>query len=431
MASPTRAEIEAQWANGVDAIEDMRAFADGTLVGLYDTIEQALEGDYTPAGLSAWAGRHRAQGSAMIDAFSARTLLDPLIYEYGKLIGSPYRNTPEIFGDIYRDMHANSLAVNSRDITFASMAAAGGNTGNGSLRRLNVDENGYSMEGCHIELKTAICVQDGNSGALRHAERFDLYGTAAPKDGMARQTFGSGRRMTGLASKHAGSGPGGSRLQNSSFTIYNSGGTVTTKFRGWTIANDAANVTSDTTNTYRGHPGDGAVLRAMQLSANEKISQKISATGFRLNPNLPYQLRVMFNRQVGAADGTLTIRLGTVTKAVVLAAQTGWNELILDFDENIWPNNFYEDDLDIEIEWSGRTTGTLLLDDAWCGPLDFFDGGFWLLMGGSTPWKIDDKLTGTDTGGAAANAKIQYYVWLAGFGYLPSATGGGETWSDP
>jgi hypothetical protein len=431
MASPSRVEIETQWKNAVDVIETARAFLDGTLLTDWDTLEQSVEGDFTPRGITTWAAANRANASVMIDAFAARTMLEPLIYEYGKFISSDFRNAGAIWGDVYRYMHDNSLSVNSRDIVFASMAAGGSNVGDGTLRRLNVDENGYSMEACHIELKTARCVQDGNTGTNRHAENFDLYGINAPKDGIARLSAGSGRRLVGMRAKHAGGGPGGSRLLNSSFTTYNASGTVTTKFRGWTITNAVGNVTEDTTNFYRGHPGDGDVTRALQFSANEKLVQKIKTAGIRLNPNLPYFLRVMFNRAVGSGTGTLTIRCGTNTASVVLAAQTGWNELALTIDANLWPINFYEDDLDIEIEISGMT-GTVLIDDVWFGPWDFFDGGFWLLFGGATPFAIEDVFTGTDTGGnPGTTGKLQYYNWLSGFGYLPSATAAGETWTDP
>ena len=44
-------------------------------------------------------------------------------------------------------------------------------------------------------------------------------------------------------------------------------------------------------------------------------------------------------------------------------------------------------------------------------------------------WALDDTLEFTDTGGAAATAKIQYWLWVAGLGYLP--TDASPTFTDP
>lgn len=430
MADPSLAEIEDQWKKAVDVIETSRVDFDTNLVPNIGTLEEAFEGDYTPGGLSAWARQMRAQASAMVDSFSARLMLEPLVFEYGKLIKSPHRDASRIWGDIYAYMHANSKAVKSRAITYASPSADGSNTGNGRCERLTVDEKGYNLEACHVELKTLKCVSDQTTGAVRHAEVFDLYGVEAPKDALDRVNAGSGRRLQGIVSKHAGGG--GSRLLNGSFTTYNASGTTTTMFRGWTI-DTIANVTQATGagNTYRGHPGDGGTLGSLRFNGAAKLTQTIEAMGLRLNPSLPYRLRLMYNREVGTGDGTLTIRMGSTTKSVVLAAQTGWNELILDMGTGLWPANWYEDQCNIEIELASRTTGYVLVDDAILAPLDFFDGTFLWLTGGATPWQLDDFWSWTDTGGAAADAKLQYYAWLAGFGYLPSATGGSITWADP
>ena len=427
MASPSRTEIETQWQNAVKVIEDTRADLDADLVSNIDSLEQDLEGDYTPRGLVNWAAQMRSGASALVDGFASRIMLEPLIYEYGKLINSDARAVAGIMPDIYRYMHDNSLTVNSRDITYATPSYSG--TGNGSLRRLTVDENAYDLENCHVELKTARCMQDQLTGADKHAERFDLFGINAPKDGLDRTNHGSGRRLQGMEAKHAGGGAGGSRLLNSSFTVYNASGTVTTMYRGWTLSTTTS-IGEDTSNTYRGHPGDGDVQRAIQIGGAVTLTQTLRSIGVRVNPNLPYFGRVMYNRQVGSGAGTLTIRMGAQSNSVVLSAQTGWNELAIAVDENLWPINWYEDDADFQLEWT-HTSGTVLLDDVWFGPWDFFDGTYWLLMGGSTPFKLDGEFTMTDTGGAPATAKIQYYNWLAGVGYMPSATGGAETWADP
>lgn len=431
MASPALSEIQSQWQKTVDILETERAHFDGTLVADIDTLQQAYEGDYTPQGLEAWVRDVRGFASSIVHRNSARKAMIPLVYEMGKLIGSPYRDPRLIWSDIYDYYHANSLAVKSRSISYDT-PAAGSNTGNGTVQRLTVDENGYNLEAEFIELKTLECIRDQVTGANRHAEIFRLYGVEPAIDGLDLANAGSGRVSGGFYAKHAGSGEGGSLLLNSSFTTYVSGGSVTTLYRGWTIAGSTSNIGTDTTNYYRGHPGDGDAPRSIVFNDNETITQKLSVSGRRIDPTKPYYLRVMFNRAVGSCDGTLTIALGSVTANVVLSAQTGWNELKIAIGTGNWPANFYEDQLDVSIALSGRSSGTLLVDDAILTQFDQWDGTYFINLGGSTPYERGDVHTWTDTGGAAADAKIQYYAWLAGFGYMPSASAASDiTFADP
>jgi len=125
-------------------------------------------------------------------------------------------------------------------------------------------------------------------------------------------------------------------------------------------------------------------------------------------------------------------RCGSNSKAVALSAQTGWNELILDFDENLWFRNFNEDPMDVEIELASNTTGYVLVDDAIFAPLDLIDGTYWFLRGNNTShtsWLVDDVFEFTDTGGAPATGKLQWWLYVAGLGYLPSS--GTPTLADP
>ena len=65
--------------------------------------------------------------------------------------------------------------------------------------------------------------------------------------------------------------------------------------------------------------------------------------------------------------------------------------------------------------------------------MELVDGTYWAIRGNAathTPWLVDDQLAITDTGGAPATAKIQYWLWRTGLGYLPSTTGT-PTFSDP
>ena len=120
--------------------------------------------------------------------------------------------------------------------------------------------------------------------------------------------------------------------------------------------------------------------------------------------------------------------MGSQTATVALSAQTEWNELTLPFDENLWYENFAEDELDIQVALESNAGGYVLFDDVIFSPLTPVDGTWYWLRGGATPWMAanatlpeGDKFTWTDTGGAYGTGKIQT-VWTREFGYsLPSS----------
>ena len=68
--SPTESEIQTQWRNAVDILEQTRNFVDDTMAadaGPFDVLLKSLEGDYTPADLAAAVNRYRAGFSALIE----------------------------------------------------------------------------------------------------------------------------------------------------------------------------------------------------------------------------------------------------------------------------------------------------------------------------------------------------------------------------
>jgi hypothetical protein len=448
--TPTEAEIQAQWKNVVDTLETTRALIDGTHAGsggLWDAVIQSLEGDYTPAALADWVNDLRATCSSLISPQRALEALTPILFEYANRIesdasgtqgfGVAQRTVGELFRALYDWFVAKSYTVESRAITYDTSATAGGsNVGNGAMGRLTVDENAFNLEACTVERKLFKCVADKNSGVQETAEVFVCSGEPASFDSILRASFGSGTNSgRTIVSKNAGSGSGGSLLSNSSFSSYDSG--ASPKFSGWTESAGGAQVSQDLTAFYRTHPGSqtDASLKVTGGGGTVTLKQGLDAMRIRrLDVDTPYQFRVMFNPTPGSASGgTLTIRCGSNSKSIAVASMAGgWEELILDFDENLWFRSFNEDTLDVEIEWSSSTSGYLLIDDAIFAPLDLIDGTYWFLRAtAASPaaWLVDDILAFTDTGGAPTTAKFQWWLWVAGLGYLPSS--GSPTLSDP
>lgn len=452
--TPTEAEIQTQLQNVVDVLETARNHIDGTMAGgggKFDVLLQSLEGEYTPMELAALVGRIRSLYSAIIDPSSALQALEPILFEYAKILaasatdgfGSGYRDSGEIFSALYEWLHANTDSVQSRAITYNAAAADGGNTGNAVISRLTQDRYGYALEACHVEKKMIRCRADQNTGVNKWAETFEVVGEAASFDALLRSSFGSGENTRiNLRARHAGTGAGGSLLSNSSFSDFSSSAS-SEKFPGWVEtfggAATLADVLQDTTNYYRSHPNasTNASLRLNMDNAGDTITLKQTIENMRINrldPNTPYFLRIMWNRQVhSGTGGTLSIKLGgNAAVTVAIAAQTGWQELVIPFDNTCWPTTFGDDPFDIEIAWAGGTAGALLIDDVLFTPWDLVDGTYWLIRqnnGSPVAPLVDDFYVVSDSGGAPSTGKIQWWFFVSGLGYLPS--NGVPTIADP
>lgn len=440
---PTEAEVQTQWKNAVNVLEKTRAYADNSLAnggGYLDVLVQSFEGEYIPISGAAFVQRVRALMSGVLDSSQALFVMDAVLREYAPLLaasatlgyGSGYQTTRELFQALYQWMHDNTYSVETRAITYTTPSANGGNTGTAGVSRLTTDRFGYPLEACHVEKKMLQCITDQNSGALKWAESFQIVGETASFDGVRYAANGSGARST-LRAKHAGSGAGGSLLSNSSFSDFSS--TATNKFTNWVATYGgsavAADLTQDTTNYYRSHPNAStdASCKISMDNAGDSITLKQTLTNMRvsrLDPDTPYFLRVMVNKTVGTAvGGSVTLKLGanTTVTSTVAALSANWDELVIPFDKTCWLEEFGEDAFDIEIAWSGGTSGFMLFDDVIFCPWDEFDGTYWLVhQNNASPVAniVGDEYYAVDSGGAGGTGILQYWCWRAGLGYLPS-----------
>lgn len=442
---PTEAEIQTQWKNAINVLEKTRAYADGSLAlpgGYLDVLVQSFEGDYIPISGAAFVSRIRALLSSAIDSSQALAALEPVLYEYAAILrasgtlgyGSGFQTSRDVFAALYQWLHDNTGSVETRAITYTAVSASGSNVGNAIVSRLTVDRYGYNLEACTVEKKMLKCISDQNSGAQKWAEVLEIAGSAAGFDGLLRGSNGSGdAARTILRARHAGSGAGGSLLNNSSFSDFTSTAS-SEKFKGWveTLTGAAAlgDVTQDTTNYYRSHPNAStdASLKISMDSASDSVTLKQTLDDMRisrLDPNTPYFLRVMWNRSIGSGTGgTVSLKLGAnTTVTAALAAQSGWQELVIPFDATCWLEEFGQNDFDIEIAWSAGTAGYVLFDDAILCPWDLVDGTYWLVrQNNAAPVAnlIEDEYYAVDSGGAPGTGILQWWCWVSGLGYLPS-----------
>lgn len=449
--TPSEAEIQTQWKNAVNLLESIRNYADGTVAlggGLLDVIEQSLEGVYLPPALSGFTARIRSTLSSIVDPARAAEALYPVLYEYAALFssgaGGNYTSPEQLSRALYDHLVKTAATIKSRAITFdtsATLSVLNTNVGNYSVTRLTVDENGYPLEACVVETKTIRCRQDRNTGTQQHAEVFEVIGKAASTDNLMRANYGSGNTGETLRAMNAGASTGGSILNNSTFSNYTA--TATPKFSGWTQTAGGASLTQDLVNFYRGSPGsspDASLKITAVGAATTTITQTMDLMRTTtLDFSRPYFLRVMINKLTGTAvGGTVTIRCGSqsasVTIAAMSAAGTGWQELTLPLTSVCWPKNFNENDFSVEIEWSSQTSGYLLVDDVIFTRWQEVDGTYWSIRPNTASTAVINPLVNdtwefTDTGGAPATGKLQYWWYMAGLGYLPNS--GAPTITDP
>ena len=110
--------------------------------------------------------------------------------------------------------------------------------------------------------------------------------------------------------------------------------------------------------------------------------------------------------------------------------------------KNCWLRQFDVNDAEIKIEVTGvdptSSAEYVLVDDVTIGPMTQYGGGQWYaLVGGQTPFLEENYAAGASysavwaavTGGTSG-INQRWFAELFG-NYLPSTTGGTETWVDP
>lgn len=429
MATPTEAEVQAQIRNRIAILEELRKFAhsnsSGSLsnyIAREDTDVQAQEGDFAPESLSALF-RFRSLLNAAIVSPTAQDLITPLFRAYAKVVGTfPETDINGILDRIYQYMIDNSLSVNSRGISFGAVSA-GSNIGDGTVNRLRVDENNLDIEAIHFETKRLECVSDEHTGAVEHEEVFEVRGQDLERDTLQITGSGIRKEIRALSARN-------SLIGNPSFSQFAGTIAAPTAITNWTVTSSINNFQLDETNTYRDFQGD-STPRAVLFETNDTLSQNFNVRALQLDDDTPYYCQIAFNRAVGSCDGTLTLWMGAQSASVTLAAQTGWNILRIALGRANWPKNFTKmENPQIRIQLSGRTAGTLLVDDVIFAPFDRVDNTYLAVVGGASPFVLGDTFSYADSL-SGSDAIIQQWLWRAFNRYLPHNGAGAETWADP
>lgn len=420
MASPTEAEVKTEMANAIDLLDETRKFAgvnSPNWIGLEDALIQSLETDY---GSDVLAAVDSARASLAGVFFNGASLLTPFLLEYAKIIDAPETDALSILGRLYDDYAANSKRVTSRQFTFGS-AVAGTNEGNGTINRLNTDAKGFSIENQYADTKTAVCIRDAFSGGQEHAEVFQIRGTESSKDGLKLSGSGGVAEITALSASDSLS-----FLSNPSFDEFTGAMNSPAAITGWDTG-VIANFELDGTSFYRGAPGVEVPV-SLVIKADDFITQDFADTTFDVT--VPYYGQVAYNDEIGgASSGTITLTFGDQTAVGTLTNSGGWKILRIALGVKNWYDTFGATSPVFKVAVAGITAGmSVRVDDLIVAPFAEFDHSWYAIVGGSTPFRVEDEFVFTDS---EVGAVIQYWIWRLFDRYLPSAVGGSVTWVDP
>ena len=426
MAFADTGEMLAYAANSFDLV-DLFANSSPDYVGQLETYRADATGEFG-VGIASLYAEDRELLLPLIDEQRMQDKFDVCLAQFMQDIGVAAASTAEQRKELVIYMEANSASVKERALTFGSTSFSG--TGNGTLYRLEVDENATEMQGWFADAYTVTCELDQRQLRRSHEEVFSFKGSGEHLDLL--EPGGQGDLGTLVALNPASPS---NLVKNGMFASATLSGSTITALGTWTIT--TGNTEADTTNTYwsdvRGVPA--ASLRSLKLTDNDTISQDLIVdAGGTFPAHTPYLCAVVVYRE-SSCDGTLTFTVGGSSKAQAMSGLSNgaWNVVVIDVDEDVWHAAINQNTLTCSVALSSRTTGTCSIAGVGVWPMTRIGGGgdpwtgagcqgqYFAILAGSTAFVQGDNWTWTDTEGT--RGETQYWWARAGYGYLPhSAT---------
>src|SRR3990167_8404319 len=431
---PSRAEIYTGWAAAIKVLDQTEAYGRSNatnLLGLIDTVYQAIESDYADEITQALEAVRSGVASTISQQLAA-AVQRPFLKQFCQSViaRTDLTSDAQMCAELYKYFVDNTQRVSSMNYTFGSPAAVAGNVGNGQIIRLNTDDRGFKIEGQHIDSKRMLCVADYQTGTSRGEEVFQILGQASGKDDLQRSGSGIQGILTAVSAD-------GSMVNNATWSQFGGTAVLPTSITDWTtvpVSVSSTEIDFDGTNYFRAAPSDSTPY-ALRVKASLTLSQKLSVKGTKLSYGTPYGIALLWNAAVGSGVGTLVVRLGTgASTTVAVSGQSGWQVTLVPATNGIgnWYRVFGADDMSIGIQWT-RTSGNLLLDDILVFPLDPFNGSWYKIVTAAatayTPFRVLDSFTAADNSQQTGKNQKWFTREFPGF-YLPHAVGSGITWRD-
>ena len=309
------------------------------------------------------------------------SMLTPVLWELGKVLGIPEKNPQQIIDRLYLYMIANTQRVKSRAMTFG-VPTQSGNTGTGQLLRLTKDAYDFDLENQSTELTTATCTSDMHSGSVKHEELFEIRGTDANRDRLKIEGSGRVGTLRSVSARDTAR-----YLQNPSFSEYAGTTGTPTAIPGWTFSvGTVSNVDIETTTYYRDFQGD-TTPASLKINTSSTIKQTLDTRNAYFNPNLPLYGQVAVYKPSGVT-GNFTFTVGNENKTVALSAfdndalsivrapckgtsyvtiggQKGFGQ---SGSEECWFRHFNKSGVDVQVAMASLSGGSIYVDDIILAP---------------------------------------------------------------
>lgn len=415
------------------------------IAGLLDTLKTTLNGERS-AEIEGQINQVVSSLTRPMTDGQVRSALVPAMQDVMLAINKPDLGFVENCHQLNEYMIANSDSFNSSNITHGSPSAGGSNVGNGNVYRLTVSENADELEALHFETKTATCLSDESSNEknrerwqIKGQRRFDSFGGVLEVAGSGVNQIIrtiSADETAAFVQNPYWLNPTGTQP----VTGTDAAPSTTTEITGWTLS-AAANFELTVDTTYTSSPAQ-STARSLRFLGNGNITQQLNSTK---KPNLdlyrPLFVGVPVYRESNC-DGTFTQTIGGDAKATTVTglSNAAWTFVTHDLDSGRYFKNYNAANLSLTYTLGSRTTGSLLLGWPVIAYFSVVDGTFLVIVGGSTPFLVDDLFTIADSLGSRGIMKY----WLehrsglvAGLGgqnrsfSFASDNAGTETFTDP
>lgn len=425
----TEASVKSQIQYITKLYEDTRKAAgvnaSANWIDTEETLLGLLSGDYSD---DAFQGVRAGRGILATLMEQVRAPLGSKLLDYAKVLNYPETDIQTVMSRLYDDAIANTKRVQSRQFVFGTVTSGSPYVGNGTIHRLNVDENGLVIENRVAETKTFECVFDATSGARgRNAEVFQIRGVTANRDLIRINGSGGVGALVGLTADLSAA-----YIRNPSFSQFSGTVTVPTDITGWTnnttVSAATHQLVTDTyanqgVGYYRDFPGDSTSYALQCLGNSWSLTQSIEQNRYAFRLDAPYYVQIAYKKSSSGTDGNLVVTLGanSVTLDLSTISDTSWHVLKFTLNKNLWFKNFNQANLSFTIARTGGSTGNVTIDDVLVAPFTNFDGGWWAAVGGTTQWKRLDTATVTDSELGEGYGVLQKWFWRAFGRYYPAA----------
>lgn len=399
---------------------------------LQELLQEALRGDV--AG-DAQGVLDELRGTMATLCTAHNRLLAPLIR--GAAIAAGITQTGgEMIDKLYDYMIANSLSVVRRNFSRGGSFASGpGDIGLASNKHgvifCDVDENGKAIED-GIGARTYLRVI-GDQGIRKVSGVVSIRAECSGviRDGVASSTAVPAQQFRSAV---GGGRDDGNILGNPSFIAT----TGTHPFAPWLNSGGTYSaLTSYTASGARVDPGtatqanQGGKYSALKIAAsgaNGSIYQKTGGV-HPYTRRAPYGFFVWWrgesghNRQVHVRHGSHEV--------IASAAGGAWNIIVTSGGTGLWYKNFKTTPMVFEIYLTCGVAGAgyVLVDHAWCGQLDYFNGRYFKVRTGRAEYPLDSYWTYVDSETNGLGNQAMFNKAFPGR-YLPMASAGAATIAD-